>query len=209
MQHETEKTHPIVKEPHKVLRKKAAEVTIREITAPKIRDLVALMKTTLAATPDGVGLAAPQIGKSLAIFIVSEEAEEIDRSARAAEVARARRRGTEGTDIATSAGTRSKNAAQRRQRPWKYYTFINPVVKNSSRRKQDGPEGCLSVPGKFGIVGRQEKITVTAYDETGKKFTRGASRFFAQVMQHELDHLQGTLFIDKAAEIFSSGDRNQ
>jgi peptide deformylase len=67
-----------------------------------------------------------------------------------------------------------------------------------SRKKVDGSEGCLSVPGKFGIVRRNEKITVEALDENGKKITRGAANFFARVLQHELDHLEGILFIDKA-----------
>lgn len=140
------------------------------------------MKATLAATPDGVGLAAPQVGKSLRIFIVSSEAEEIDYTDKEA---RDKRQETSGTE----------------KRSWKYYVFINPVVKNSSRRKLEGPEGCLSVPGKYGNVKRNEKITVEAYDESGRKFTRGASRFLARVIQHELDHLNGILFIDKAENL--------
>lgn len=190
------KPHPILKEPHKVLRKIAAEVHLRDITTPKIRGLIAAMKAALASTPDGVGLAAPQIGKSLRIFIVSEEAGEIDRSA--ADIVRAQPQGTFGT---VSQEYHAAESEQHRQREWKYYVFINPVVKNSSRRKLDDPEGCLSVPGKFGVVKRYEKITVEARDERGKKFTRGASRFFARVMQHELDHLEGVLFIDKAQEV--------
>ena len=62
---------------------------------------------------------------------------------------------------------------------------------------REDAEGCLSVPKKYGVVVRHEKITVEAYDETAKKITRGSSRFFARVMQHELDHLEGVLFIDK------------
>lgn len=183
------KLHQIVKEPHKVLRKIAAEVHMRDITTPKIRELIEAMKAALASTPDGVGLAAPQVGKLLAIFIVSEEAEEIDRAEKQGWERRQKENPTE------------KNEKPYENREWKYYVFINPVVKNFSRRKLDGPEGCLSVPGRFGIVKRYEKITVVARDERGKKFTRGASKFFARVMQHELDHLDGVLFIDKAQEI--------
>src|SRR3989338_6739724 len=73
-----EKTLPIVREPDKVLRKKAANLAVHDITTPKIQRLLTEMKTTLAETPDGVGLAAPQVGESLRIFIVSEEAEEVD-----------------------------------------------------------------------------------------------------------------------------------
>lgn len=205
-----EKTHkkgagetlPIVREPDKVLRKKAADLARHDITTPHIQKLISAMKATLAQTPDGVGLAAPQVGKSLRMFIVSEEAEEIDRTA--AEVTRARRHGTGG---AMSHGNRALNEPQHQERnyekrPWKYYVFINPVVKNSSRRKLAGPEGCLSVPGKFGEVARHEKISVEAHDEHGRIFRRNASRFFARVVQHELDHLDGTLFIDKVEHLF-------
>ena len=65
------------------------------------------------------------------------------------------------------------------------------------------------MPKKFGIVARREKITVSAYDEHGKKFTRGASRFFARVLQHELDHLDGTLFVDKVSEWLDIENRRQ
>lgn len=175
----------IVKNPHKILRRHAEHVPVADITSLKIRGLISAMKETLAHTPDGVGLAAPQIGKSLAIFIVSEEAEEIDK---AETKGWERRRASEPQDV---------EEKPYESRAWKYYTFINPVIKNTSRKKLDGPEGCLSVPGKFGMVARYEKITVEAHDENGRVFTRGASRFFARVMQHELDHLAGTLFIDK------------
>lgn len=183
---------PIVKEPHKVLRKKAAEVPLSEIKSPQIQRLIYAMKETLKSTPDGVGLAAPQIGKSLQIFIVSEEAEEIDK----AEKGGWNRR--EQNDPAV------KNDKPYENKEWKYYVFINPEVKNKSRKKLEGPEGCLSVPGKFGSVKRHEKITVAAHNEQGKKFTRGASRFFARVIQHELDHLEGALFVDKAERIIEN-----
>lgn len=182
----------IVKIPHKVLRKKAAEVPLRSIAAPQIQRLIVQMKEALKNTPDGVGLAAPQIGESLRIFIVSEEAKEIDK----AEKEGWKRRQEDSPEV--------RNEKPYEEREWKYYAFINPTVKNISKKKLEGSEGCLSVPGKFGSVRRHEKITVEAYDEQGKKFTRGASRFFARVMQHELDHLGGVLFIDKAERIIES-----
>lgn len=200
--------HAIVKEPHKVLRKKAAGLLVHDITAPKIQRLIADMKTTLAATPDGVGLAAPQIGESLRLFIVSEEAEEIGRSA--AEIARDQRHGASGTaDMAISGRDTHSTPGNNRQRDWRYYVFINPVIKNHSRRMMGGTEGCLSVPGTFGEVARYEKLTVEAHDEHGKKFTRNCSRFFARVVQHELDHLEGTLFIDKAKDLMQIPERKK
>ncbi len=189
--------HAIVKEPHKVLRKKATELLVRDITTPRIQGLIAAMKATLAATPDGVGLAAPQINESLRMFIVSEEAEEIDRAEKSGWERRQKH----------DRGTVTEKPYEKRA--WRYYVFINPVLKNHSRRTMDGPEGCLSVPGTFGDVSRYEKLTVEAHDEHGKKFTRNASRFFARVIQHELDHLDAILFIDKAKDLMHIPEKNQ
>lgn len=146
------------------------------------------MKDTLKSTPDGVGLAAPQIGVSLRVFIVSDESEEIDKIKK--------RRWEE-----KHGNTYQKKEKPYENREWKYYVFINPTVKNISQKKVEDAEGCLSVPGIYGTVKRQEKITVEAYNEQGEKFTRGASNFFARVLQHELDHLEGTLFIDKREKL--------
>ena len=183
---------PIVKTPNKVLRKQAKEVPVRNVPSSHTQHLISQMKEALKSTPDGVGLAAPQVGESLRIFIVSEETEEIDK----AEKAGWERRKKDALEV--------RNEKPYEEREWKYHVFINPIVKKVSKRKLEGPEGCLSVPGKYGTVVRHGKITVEAYDETGRKFTRGASRFFARVIQHELDHLEGTLFIDKAKKLIES-----
>ncbi len=178
---------PIIKEPSPVLRQHAHDIDVHDIASKRIQDLIASMKLTLAQTPDGVGLAAPQVDESLRIFIVSEEAEEIDRT----------------RDMPRDRANQPSKDEERPYpvRDWKYYVFINPRIISKSRKKLDGPEGCLSVPGMFGSIKRCEKITVQAWNEHGKKFTRGAARFFARVMQHELDHLEGTLFIDNATHL--------
>lgn len=186
----TEPSH-IVKEPNTVLRQKAVEVEVKSINTPRVLKFIREMKTVLASTPDGVGLAAPQLGRSLRIFIVSEEVEEIDRAER--ELSRKK------TQPKTK--SRDKEGEIYEKREWKYYTFINPVIKNFSKKKLNRTEGCLSVPGKFGNVKRYEKVTIEACDERGQKFRRGYSRFFARVIQHELDHLEGVLFVDKAESI--------
>lgn len=178
-------TREIVKLPNEILRNVARELPTAEISSPKIQKLIAEMKETLAITPDGVGLAAPQVGESLRIFIVSEEAKEIAK----AEKTGWERRRKDAPEI--------KNEKPYEKRDWKYYIFINPTIKNMAKKKLEGPEGCLSVPGKYGMVKRAEKLTVEACNELGQKFVRGCSRFFARVVQHELDHLDGTLFIDK------------
>jgi peptide deformylase len=79
--------------------------------------------------------------------------------------------------------------------------FINPVIKQTSKKKVVMEEGCLSVRWLYGKTKRAEKMTIEAYDELGKKFTRHGSGVWAQVFQHEIDHLNGILFIDHAKEV--------
>ncbi len=201
-----EKKRPIVKESNKVLRGKAKEVPVREIPTPHIQLLISQMKETLKNTPDGVGLAAPQIGEPLRIFIVSEEAEEIDKAEKNGWKRRKKENLAEKNPSFAKATEGNEKPYETRE--WKYHVFINPAVQNKSKKKLEGPEGCLSVPGKYGTVKRYEKITIRAYDGRGEKFIRGASRFFARVMQHELDHLDGTLFIDKAEKPIETSKSN-
>lgn len=79
--------------------------------------------------------------------------------------------------------------------------FINPTIVRTSRKKAEVSEGCLSVRGKYGAVERFEKTTVKALDEQGKQFIHNGSGLVAQIFQHELDHLEGILFIDKATKL--------
>ncbi len=79
---------------------------------------------------------------------------------------------------------------------------INPeIIKTSKKRKLVG-EGCLSVPEYYGAVSRAEQATIRAYDEKGELYERGASGLLAQIFQHEVDHLDGTLFIDRAEKVW-------
>ncbi|MEK7184860.1 MAG: peptide deformylase [Patescibacteria group bacterium] len=79
--------------------------------------------------------------------------------------------------------------------------FINPEIIKLSRNKQEVEEGCLSVRWKYGKVKRSMKATVRGYNELGELVERGASGLLAQIFQHETDHLDGILFIDKAHDI--------
>lgn len=121
------------------------------------------MSEALARESDGAALAAPQIGESLRIFIIS------------------------GKLFQTQGETT----------PPADLVFINPKITKQSQKKQKIEEGCLSVRWLYGPVSRAEKATIEAYDETGKKFTRSGSGLMAQIFQHEIDHLDGVLFIDK------------
>jgi peptide deformylase len=79
--------------------------------------------------------------------------------------------------------------------------FINPKLIKLSKKKKRMEEGCLSVRWLYGEVERSEKVTINAYDEHKKKVHLGASGLLAQIFQHEVDHLDGILFIDKAHNI--------
>ncbi len=79
--------------------------------------------------------------------------------------------------------------------------FINPEIVRTSKEKAWMDEGCLSVRYLYGRVKRAKKATVHAFDENGREFTIGGSGLLAQIFQHEIDHLNGTLFIDNAKDL--------
>jgi len=87
------------------------------------------------------------------------------------------------------------------EKPGPDLVFINPVITKISKKKVKMEEGCLSVRWFYGQVKRADKATVEAYNEKGKKFSRSGSGLFAQIFQHEIDHLDGVLFIDKATNL--------
>lgn len=74
--------------------------------------------------------------------------------------------------------------------------LINPEIK-SEEEQQEVEEGCLSFPNQYAKVVRPKKITVTALDENGKEITIEAEDLLAQALSHEIDHLNGILFVDK------------
>ena len=81
-----------------------------------------------------------------------------------------------------------------------YFEFINPVIVQQ-KGEQNGWEGCLSVRGKSGIVSRPMKVKLAFQDRKGEKYLLQAKGFFARAICHELDHLDGVLYIDKASHI--------
>lgn len=82
--------------------------------------------------------------------------------------------------------------------PHGWMTFINPRITGRSENKTIDQEGCLSIPGTFGDVERHKKIVVEYLDEQGQSAQLKAENFFARIIQHEYDHINGVLFIDKA-----------
>jgi len=132
----------------------------------KILKLISDMKETLVAQkdPEGVGLAAPQVGKNMQIFVVNYE-------------------------------------------DMKLRAFINPKIieiaeKQKIERKDDKDilEGCLSIPHYYGPVSRSEWVKISYMDEKGKKKVEEFDGFVAHIIQHEIDHLHGRLFIDHILE---------
>ena len=135
-----------------VLRKKSEPVA--EIT-PAVLGLIQDMKSTLAQSENGVGLAAPQVGHNIRLFVVSDEM--------------------------------AKDG---------HAVFINPVITQVSKKTIPEEEGCLSLPGQWHELTRAEKVTVKALDENGQKFKLRAKGILARLMLHEVDHLNGILFVD-------------
>ncbi|MFA6098383.1 MAG: peptide deformylase [Patescibacteria group bacterium] len=84
--------------------------------------------------------------------------------------------------------------------------LINPKIYYKSFKKEDGEEGCLSIPGIFGYVKRHLSLRLYAYDKNGQKIKIKAKGLLARVMQHEVDHLNGILFIDRAKK-YSKGKK--
>ncbi len=83
---------------------------------------------------------------------------------------------------------------------------INPKIIKSSKRTHVVGEGCLSVPEHYGMVRRAKNVTLRALDEHGVEYERGAGGLLAQIFQHETDHLDGTLFIDRAEEVIHKSE---
>lgn len=175
----------ILQKEEKVLHQIAHEVPIADIQTKKIQKVLKEMSTALKSQEDGVAIAAPQIGYSLRMFVVSEKIfmEGFLEQGVSREIHHDHVPVKEKAEI------------------MKDLVFINPKISRLSRDKEWLPEGCLSVRPLYGKTYRSKKAMITAYDENGKKFTRGASGLLAQIFQHETDHLNGILFIDHAKDI--------
>lgn len=163
----------IIQSGHPCLRKVAEPVLVKDITSPKIKRIITRMRKALATQSDGVAIAAPQIGESVRIFVVSGKIFE----------------------AGFERGTRKTKSTPTTHPD---IIYINPEIKKLSKKTSWLEEGCLSVRPIYGEVKRSLNATIQAYDEHGKKFERGAGGLLAHIFQHETDHLNGILFIDKA-----------
>ncbi|MEW6407764.1 MAG: peptide deformylase [Patescibacteria group bacterium] len=136
--------------PNPILRQKSQE--IKDISNPEIQKLIPKMIQTMQANK-GIGLACPQVGKSIRLIIIA-----------------------------------TKNGA---------IPFINPKILWHSKKEEIDEEGCLSLPKIYGLVKRWQEVKIEAFDINGKKEKIKAQGLFARVLQHEIDHLDGVLFIDR------------
>lgn len=176
----------IIQKENEVLRKMAQDIVIDDIQSPKIKNILKEMSQALKSQDDGVAIAAPQIGYSVRIFLVSGKVFEKDF--------------LKERDDRIS-GKQKIDEVAKIEKELKDLVFINPVISKLSKEKSWVPEGCLSVRWLYGKTHRSKKATVMAYNENGKKFQMGGSGLLAQIFQHETDHLNGILFIDHAKEI--------
>ena len=138
----------IIIHPNPILRKKAQKIENFSNLEKFIKKFILTMQKK-----DGIGLAAPQVRKSIQLIAVQ-----------------------------------TKNGIK---------TFINPKITKKSFKKEITEEGCLSIPNTFGKVKRSYKITVKFQNRNGQKQKLTAQGLYARVLQHEIDHLNGILFIDK------------
>ena len=159
---------PVIKYGHPVLRQKGARI---ESVTLEIKQLIADMFETMYAAK-GIGLAAQQVGKALQLTVLDLRAV---------------------TDRESKLALKGKPAELEEIMP---LVLINPEVKPLNDLVA-GPEGCLSFPEMYGEISRPESVDVKALNEKGKPIEFRAGGLLARAVQHEVDHLNGILFIDR------------
>ncbi|MEN9338211.1 MAG: hypothetical protein RIQ41_525 [Candidatus Parcubacteria bacterium] len=154
----------IDEKPSNPLRAHSVSIKKTEFGSKDLQATILAMQQALAQEEDGVALAAPQLGISKRLFVVSPSAYEEDAK-------------------------------------WKPLVFINPTITKASKKMEERQEGCLSVRWMYGKTKRHTSLTVEAYDMQGNKFSFGATGLIAHIFQHEIDHLDGILFIDHGYDL--------
>jgi len=166
-----DKTLPIVSAGDPVLRGRAAEVAVDKLGTPDLLNLVELMIATMRAAP-GVGLAAPQIGLPLRLIVLEDPA-----------------------DVVASLSDEAR--ASRGRVAFPVIAIVNPVLHLIEGERATFFEGCLSVPGYAAQVTRALTVEVTGKTPMGEPFSWRVSGWPARILQHECDHLEGTLYVDR------------
>jgi peptide deformylase len=157
----------IVEVGNPVLHRVARTLSPEEIRSAEIQKLIGQMRETMHEAP-GVGLAAPQVGHPIQLAVI-EDREEYHKDVAPEQLA----------------------AKERRRVP--FHVLINPRVVWQSEDTREFFEGCLSLPGYTAIVRRAHAVRVECLDETGNSRSIEAKGWYARILQHEIDHLQGHL----------------
>jgi peptide deformylase len=154
-----------------VLRSAARVLRPEEIGTDRIRELIEHMRETLADAP-GVGLAAPQVGESLQLAIIEDKAQ-------------------------YQATLTAAELAERERKPVPFHVLINPEIELLLPPVISFFEGCLSLPGFVAMVPRARSVRVRALNESGDPVRIEAEGWYARILQHEIDHLKGAIYIDR------------
>jgi peptide deformylase len=171
----------IVQAGEPVLRQAARVLTPGEILSADIQRLIRDMRETMHDAP-GVGLAAPQVGLSIQLAVVEDRPESL-------------------RDLS------AEQLAERERKPVAFHALINPVIHVRSEDKTEFFEGCLSVAGFAALVPRSLTVRVEYQDEHGHRQLVEARGWYARILQHEIDHLQGSLYLDHMhARSFTSAE---
>jgi peptide deformylase len=154
-----------------VLRQRARPLAPEEIRSEFIQQLIGDMHETLRDAP-GVGLAAPQVGVSIQLAII-EDLPEYSREIGAEQL------------------------AARERRPIPFHVIVNPEIAGHGGEPVEFFEGCLSLAGFTALVPRSRQVSVRCLDENAEPKAIAASGWYARILQHEIDHLNGTVYIDR------------
>jgi peptide deformylase len=154
-----------------VLRNPSLALSIEQLFSPGIQSLIESMRETVRDAP-GVGLAAPQVGELLQLAVIEDRAEYHKNL----------------TDV---------ELKERGRVEVPFHVIVNPTIKLPTEQNETFFEGCLSLPGFTGLVPRAKDVRVTCLDHRGEPRTIEASGWYARILQHEIDHLHGTLYIDR------------
>ncbi len=161
----------IVQAGEAVLRSRARPLTAAEIAGEEIQRLIRDMRDTMRDAP-GVGLAAPQVGVPLQLAVIEDKEEYLK-------------------------GIAPEELSERERRPVSFQVFVNPVITALSEKTVAFFEGCLSLAGFSAVVPRAYSVRVECLDEHGQPRAIEASGWYARILQHEIDHLHGNLYIDR------------
>jgi peptide deformylase len=153
-----------------ILRNPSRELSLEEILSDDIQSLIQDMKTTMRKAP-GVGLAAPQIGRPIQLAVI----EDVDHALLPQEL-----------------------LLERERQEIPFHVIINPKLEIGDVEYVEFVEGCLSIPGFVAVVPRAKKVRVECLNERGEHTVIHANGWYARILQHEIDHLNGHLYIDRA-----------